>query len=141
MLKEDLVRAKQEKERCRRQYPDWKDDEYNCGPLKYILGIQANGTAARSFNTLNDLDIYFNRDTQKFVLSVDFTKTFDNIKEQKYWLRFLLIKLTKALSIDKSKFDFSEIDLCDGELFIANSLIELYCKFFVFVNGFISLER
>lgn len=143
MLKE-IARSKEEKTRCQQQYPDWKDNEFNCGPLKYIFGIQSNGEYADNFNTLNDLDIYFNRDTKKYLLNLDISKKFNNKKDKIYWLRFLLIKFANYLPpvnfVNKEDNEIYSLEnYLNGELFIANSLIELYYNFSIFINGYISL--
>ena len=39
ITKKELIKAEKEKKRCQRLYLDWKDDEYNCGPLKFIWGV------------------------------------------------------------------------------------------------------
>ena len=49
--------------------------------FKYIFGIQENGKYADSFETVNDLDVYYDNDTHKYLWSVDFTSP--NLEEKK----------------------------------------------------------
>ena len=136
-LNRELKKSKKEKKRCKKLYPDWKDDEYNCGPLRYVWGIQHNGEDTNNFNTLNDLDIYFNRDNKKYVLSLD-TMVIMSPEQTINHLEFLLGKFSKLIG-DKLECNFNpyELNVYDtGELFIADSLTELYYKFKIFVNGF-----
>ena len=76
--KRDIKHALQEKKRCKKQYPDWEDNEYNCGPLKYIWGVQSDGQDATNFYQLTDLDIYYNRDTHKYMLGIETIYIFDS---------------------------------------------------------------
>ena len=136
-LNRELKKSKKEKKRCKKLYPDWKDDKYNCGPLRYVWGIQHNGEDTDNFNTLNDLDIYFKRDTKKYILSLDSIVTMSP-ELTTHHLKFLLDKFSKLVG-DKLEYNFNpyELNVYDtGELFIADSLTELYYKFKIFVNGF-----
>lgn len=142
MLK-DLKIARKEKRRCAKAYDDWRDNEYNCGPLKYVIGVQSNGEYADNFNTLNDLDIYFNRDTKKYLLSIDTTKSFVNIDQKRVWVMELFKKL-RAYMYKNGLFCHSfypfELDIYkDGQMFIGDSLTELYYKFGLFAYGFNNL--
>ena len=136
-LNRELKKSRKEKKRCKKLYPDWKDDEYNCGPLRYVWGIQHNGEDTNNFNTLNDLDIYFNRDTKKYILSLD-TMVIMSPEQTMNHLEFLLGKFSKLIGdILECSFNPYELNVYDaGELFIADSLTELYYKFKIFVNGF-----
>jgi hypothetical protein len=137
ITKKELIKAEKEKKRCQKLYSDWKDDEYNCGPLRYIWGIQHNGEDTNNFNTLNDLDICFNRDTKKYILSLD-SMVIMSPELTKHHLEFLLDKFSKLIG-DKLEYNFNPygLNMYDtGELFIADSLTELYYKFKIFVKGY-----
>lgn len=142
--KSDLKRAEKERKRCSKKYPDWKNDEYNCGPLKFIWGVISYDDLSASepnFYSMNDLDIYFNRDTEKYILGIETIFLFENQDQRIAYLQKLL-KAFKEFMIGKfdNKFNPHELNLyCDGNLFTADTLTELYYKFEIFVNGYSQL--
>lgn len=137
-LKKEVKQAVKEKKRCQKTYSDWKDDEYNCGPLKYVWGILPGGDDADNFYQLTDLDIYYNRDTQKYLLGLETIYKFDTIEAKFSYLDNLCNCFFNHL---KGNFD-SNVDpfylymYNDGNLFQADSETELYYKFKIFVEGF-----
>ena len=143
-IKNNLKKSTKEKRRCQKLYPDWKDDEYNCGPLKYIWGVKSHDDLTlnnANFCTLNNLDIYYNRDTRKYLLNIDFIFNFTNKKDENIkYLNNLLDEFKDYIlesNLFNVNFDPSFIYLYDnGELFIADSLTELYYKFKIFVKGY-----
>lgn len=62
---------KREKARCARLYPDWRDDEYNMLDNYFIWGFNKNPKVIPSFNTWDDLYIYFNRASGKYYYHFD----------------------------------------------------------------------
>ena len=140
-LKQEIKNAKKDIKRCKKQYPDWKDDEYNCGPLKYVWGIQSNGQDATNFYQLNDLDIYYNRDTNKYMLGVETLYIFDSNKDKALYLKRMEEKFSSYIDAElDNKYDpFNLYMYNDGNLFQADSMTELYYKFKIFVNGYQSL--
>lgn len=62
-LIDNLDYSNKEKKRCKKLYKDWVDDEFNCGPNKFIFGVMNEGNKYLnapqnkivSFYTLNDL--------------------------------------------------------------------------------------
>ena len=146
ITKNELKRAKKEKIRCQKMYSDWKDDEYNCGPLKFIWGIKSaddftsNGA---NFYTMNDINISYNRDTHKYLLDLETIYQFNNVKEKKIYLENLLDEFREYLyreNFFEVNFDPHLLYLYNnGEMFVADSLTELYYKFRIFVEGFKNL--
>ena len=137
-LLKELKHARKERKRCKKRYPDWEDNEYNCGPLKYIWGIQSNGQDADNFYQLTDLDIYYNRDTNKYMLGLETIYIFDNNQARRDYLENLGTRFYEYM---KDKFDstvdpFHLYKYNDGNLFQADSLTELYYKFKIFVKGY-----
>lgn len=131
VLKKELKTGKLEKRRCAKQYPDWKDDEFNCGPLKYIWGV--SDAKNPSFCTVNDMDIYYNRDNGLYFLDLDKTKEYPNTDSYLRYLEIIYDDFHKYMDgkVDNSnpyKIDYSN-------LFSGNSLTELYYKYKVYVNG------
>ena len=142
--RKEIKQAEKEKKRCAKQYSDWKDDEYNCGPLKFIWGLKSYDDLSScdvNFYSMNDIDIYFNRDTQKYILGIE---TIFKFESQDHRIKYLerLLKAFKEYMSGKfdSTFDPHNLYLYnDGNFFQASSLTELYYKFEIFVTGYSQL--
>ena len=144
--KNELKKAKKEKARCKKIYPDWKDDEYNCGPLKFIWGVKshddltANGV---NFYSMNDIDIVYNRDTKMYLLGIETIYLFESHKYRIEYLNNLLDEFREYLY----KNNLFEVDINpqhlylynNGEMFISDNLTDLYYKFKIFVKGYENL--
>lgn len=144
--KEDLRRSKKEKKRCQKLYADWKDNECNCGPLKYIWGIKSYDDLTLSepnFYTLTDLDIYYNRDNKLYMLDLETIYSFETIADRINYLNRLLDTFRDYMVTNKlfdSNYDpFFLYRYNDGKMFEAESLTELYYKFKLFVTGYSNL--
>ena len=144
--KEDLRRSKKEKKRCQKLYADWKDDEYNCGPLKYIWGIKSHDDLSANkanFYTLNDLDIYFNRDNRLYMLGLETIYSFETVADRINYLNRLLDTFKDYMgsnSLFDSNYDPFFLYLYNyGKMIEAESLTELYYKFKIFVTGYSNL--
>lgn len=149
-FRSELKRANKEKKRCKKLYKDWVDDEFNCGPNKFIFGVIADSNKyvessddVASFETLNDLVIYFNRDTRKYLLDLEVGYNLYEESDADY-----LERLLKAFRcFIENEYHVSNINMFIKEdLYVyindmsnywsANDLITLYCKFYIFVRGF-----
>lgn len=145
-LKKELKNAKKEMKRCKKQYPDWENNEYNCGPLKFIWGIKSQDDLTScnvNFYSMNDIDVVYNRDTHKYLLGIETIFEPKSIDAKIKYLNNLLEKFKFYLK-ENEKFDcnFNPHSLYlynSGELFIADSLTALYYKFKLFVKGFENL--
>jgi hypothetical protein len=127
-------------------YPDWEDNEYNCGDAKHIWGVKSWDDLSGkdcNFYTMNDIDITYDRKTKQYSLGIETAYMFqDNIKkgECKY-MRQLLDAFTKFMNDN----GYSKEDNC--RLFMSNpsirtsaeSIEELYTNFRIFVEGFCRL--
>lgn len=142
-LRKEIRLAKKEKKRCAKLYPDWVDNEYNCGPLKFIWGVKSYDDLTAyeaNFYSMNDIDITYNRDTHKYLLGLETIYEFHSIDEKIKYLDNLLKEFEKYIK-ESNQFDY-EFDpyflyfYNFGELFIADTLTELYYKFKIFVEGF-----
>ena len=141
-IKREMKRMEKERKRCAKQYPDWKNDEYNCGPLKFIWGVLSSDDLSgypANFYTLNDLDITYNRDTKKYLLGLETIYKFNSTEDTVNYL----LRLKKEFSLfifgndDVGTFDRTALfNYNSGEMFIGDSILELYWKFCLFVNGF-----
>lgn len=137
-LNKEIKRAKKEVKRCKKQYPDWKDNEYNSGPLKFIWGISTQDLPA-SFYTLNDLDICYNRDTKKYLLGLETLYKFDSIKDTISYLDSLLKEFAHYICLNYKPENYDKSNLYAynmGEIFLGDTVEELYWKFYLFVEGF-----
>lgn len=149
-LKKELKRANKENKRCKKLYSDWKNDEFNCGANKFIFGVisdvskylDAVGNSEPSFQTLNDLQVYYNRDNKKYFLDIEvgFNGTDDitylnnllNKFKSFISLEYNINKVTTLL--DTNLYKYMQ-DLQD-DYWSAHDLITLYGKFNIFVNGY-----
>jgi hypothetical protein len=127
-------------------YPDYEDDAYNCGSLKFVYGVKSYDDLTGqncSFYTMNDFDIYYDRDTKLYSLGIETAYGFEEPRKQNEckYLEKLLKVFTKYM--DENKLD-KNFDLC---LFCmqpeitnkAGSIEELYAKFKMFVLGYCAL--
>ena len=85
-LKKELRIAKKQRKKCKQQYSEWKNDEYNCAHLQWVWGIlakeQAEIDGEANFYTLNDLAIYYDRQTNKYYLDIESSYCFSTIEEE-----------------------------------------------------------
>lgn len=145
-LRKELKMAKKEKRRCKKLYADWKDDEFNCGPLKFIFGVKSKDDLSDnnvSTHTLNDLDIFYNRDTKKYLLNIETIYEWSDSNSKVNYLS-LLLENFKVFLLENNLFDFNFDPYIlyiynDGNLFISDNLTELYYKFKIFVVGYTNL--
>lgn len=143
-LKNELKRYEKEKIRCAKQYVDWKDDDYNCGPLKFIWGLNTNSVEEPNFRTLNIVSIYYNRDNGLYFLDLEGDANEFNeyyIKElQKVESRFTewicsnstVYEEVKTFNFDR---DIGTVMNLGKDLFVGKSIAELYYKFKILVKG------
>ena len=124
-------------------YPDYEDDAYNCGSLKFIYGVKSYDDLSCSdcsFYSMNDLDIYYDRNTKLYSLEIETVYGFNEPRKQnecKYLVKLLEV-FTKYM--DENKLD-KNFDLCffcmQPEITNKGSSIEeLYAKFKMFVLGY-----
>ena len=92
-------------------YPDYVDDEYNCGNLKFIWGVTSwdDLTGKDAFlHTMNDIDIIYDRDTKLYNLSIETIYMFEGNKEEEEYkyLRYLLDKFSKYMDDNNLSKDY-----------------------------------
>jgi len=130
----------------KRLYPDYVDDEYNCGSLKFIWGVTSwddlTGKDASLF-TMNDIDIIYDRDSKLYMLGIETAWIFDGNEEEIKkseceYLRQLLDAFSKFMDDNNYSKNY---DVC---LYVfgsstknsAESIEKLYFNFKVFVEGY-----
>ena len=155
-LKKELKHNLKEKKRCQKLYNDWVDNEFNMGPLKFIFAVTSNTNnylnnikdQLPSFNTLNDLLIYYNRDTKKYLLNIEIGYNKKDESDIDYLFRLnhefqvFMDQQGKSVNLfgnlDSKLFNFINNDM---DYWIADTLEELYYKFYVFVSGYYQMLK
>ena len=140
------IYAKLYNRKMMKKYPDYKDDEYNCGELKFIWAVKSwddlSGKEA-NINTMNDIEIDYDRKNDEYILSFETVYLFKDGKagEVKYF-EDLLDAFTKFMvdnnyKVDEPFFFWTASD----NLWRAESIPLLYTQFRLFVKGYKSLYR
>lgn len=132
--------------KMKHKYPDYIEDEYNYGDLKFIWGIKSwddlNSKDANLY-TMNDLDIIYDRDKKEYILGIETIYSFDNgNKGEIRYLEGLLDKFTKYMH--ENEYTTTQDKLCltcveSSEPWRAETISELYIRFKIFVNGYKSV--
>lgn len=128
-----------------KKYPDYKDDEYNCGDLKFIWGIKSwDDLTSKDANlySMNDLDIVYDREKKEYMLGIETIYTFDDKEDEIKYLEGLLDKFTEY--VRENKYITNQDKMCltyieSSEPWRAETISELYIRFKIFVNGFKSV--
>lgn len=126
-------------------YSDYNgDDEYNCGTLKFIWGVKSFddlSSADACLYTMNDIDICYDRDINKYMLGVETAYIFKNQLAEVEYLDGLLSYFTKYmidnnLSTEEPYFLWMGNPCTNME---AETIEELYTNFRIFVEGYKAL--
>ena len=144
-LKKELKKCKKEKIRCAKQYDDWKDDDYNCGPLKFIWGLNTNSVEEPNFRTLNVAYIYYNRDNGLYFLDLDgelneFNRPKDDLlKLNTYFTEWVQAdeKLFEEAQNFNVKENLGSIQNLYKDMLTGKSIAELYYKFKLVLKGLV----
>jgi hypothetical protein len=132
--------------RMKKKYPDYEDNEYNCGELKHIWGIKSwDDLSSNSCNiyTMNDIEITYHRDIKKYSLCIETAYMYDDNRKQHEceYLKQLLNAFTKYMNDNNYS---KEYDICLFMMqpsidFKTDSIEELYANFKIYVEGYCSL--
>ena len=146
--KVDEIRSHFYNKKMKALYPDYEDNAYNCGSLKFVYGVKSYDDLTNqncSFYTMNDFDIYYDRETKLYSLGIETAYGFESHRKRGEcdYLKKLLEIFTKYM--DENKL-YKNFDLC---LFcmqpeITNkggSIEELYANFKLFVLGYCELYK
>lgn len=134
-------RYKKSIKKYKKKWPDYVDDEYNCGPYKFIWGVKSDDcliAGDANIYTMNDIDIDFNRLTNQYELGVEMIYRFISIQDEIEYYRELLDKFTKY--VNDNGLDVKQH--CNpafsgfGIQFKADTIEELYIQFKIFVIGY-----
>lgn len=141
-VKQQLKAAKRLRKFCQKNYPDWKDDEYNCGDLKFLWGLLKDRTAGSppSFCTLNSATLYYSRLNRRYYLDieVDNPKDFRASKEQLLQIFSCFQEWVVASNEPIYTYQFS--DRLDFDL-SGSTIGEIYAKFYIISFGFQTLYK
>lgn len=123
-----------------KQYSDYADDEYNNGSLKFIWGIKSYDDLSDSdanLYTMNDIDIYYDRDTKQYSLGVETIYMFDDTQAECAYYNSLLESFTKYMKENGLDTERNYCTFCSGlDLSLkADSIEELYTRFKIVVTG------
>ena len=138
------LRHKLRYKKFKKLYPDWEDDEYNVGAWKFIWGIKSYddlSSGSPSFYSMNDLELYYDRENKCYGLAIETIYCFDSDLAEVEYLRNLRqrfknylisnnIELNYKPKLNKLIYDY------DYSITTAETLPELYYKFDLFVKGF-----
>ena len=130
--------------RLKKLYPDWEDNEYNVGALKFIWGVKSSddlSSGSPSFYSMNDLELYYDRENKCYGLDIETIYCFDSDLAEVRYLRNLRqyfknylidndIELNYKPKLHNLIYDY------DYSMTTAKTLPELYYKFDLFVKDF-----
>lgn len=125
----------------KRKYPDYEDNEYNCGALKHIWGVTSWGNLLgidAHLYSMNDIDITYDRDEKKYCLGIETAYLFDDNKAECNYLRKLLEEFSVYMDSNGLNKDI-KLSLFMGNprtSTSAKSIEELYVNFKIFVEGY-----
>ena len=128
----------------KKKYPDYVDDEYNRGNLKFIWGIKSYDDMSSSYAnmwTMNDIEIVYDRDTKQYMLGIETSYLFDDIQADCEYYKRLLDYFTQYMNDNRLSTEphycpfFANLDM----RFEADSIEELYTRFKIVVTGFYNI--
>jgi hypothetical protein len=132
--------------KMKKKYPDYDDNEYNCGELKHIWGVKSgDDLSGKNCNiyTMNDIEITYHRDIKKYSLGIETAYMFDENRKQNEckYLKKLLNAFTKYMNDNGLSKDY---DIClfmsqPSINLMADSIEELYANFKIYVEGYCKL--
>lgn len=140
VLKRWSREAKKAQKAAKKKYTLYNDEKH-CDSLVFLWGMTIDGDENANFYTWNAIDIVYNRDTKKYILTFDIPDvTIPLDSDIIDYLKDLQHRVNRYVDQRHSKFGIcsiiSYIADCDWDnMFISDSLEELQIKFNVFVNG------
>lgn len=126
----------------KKKYPDYENNEYNIGHLKYVWGIKSFSDLTKGnkshFYSMSDIDIIYDRKNKLYSLGIETAYLFDDQKKICDYLKELLNVFTKFMDergYSKDKlfpFFFGSPTLS----MTSDSIEGLYTNFRIFVEGY-----
>lgn len=132
-----------EEKKAEKFYADFNEEGTENSTMKHIFGVPI---VPSNLMTMNDLDVTYYKDENKYVLGVETLLGFSDQHGKYDYVRYLLDEFTKFMN--KNGYDTSR-ELALHEVFTFgfninthyDSIEECYAAFKMLVNGFCSLEK
>lgn len=141
--------AKEEK-RLRKLYPDYCENEFDAGSLKFIWGVMdTDNIIHQSYQypcalTMNDIEIFYDREAKEYTLGLETAYGFIDGKhgEIKH-LEHLLDCFKEYMQQNNfdTEYEYRFFLSKPYNLFKAETIPELYTSFRIFVEGYKALYR
>lgn len=136
------LRTKRKVKRLTKMYPDYADDEYNSGDLKFIWGVKSRDDLSKSsvanMYTLNDATIVYNRRDKTYSLLIETAYWFDTKIDEVNYLENLLAKFREFMITNRYDTNFPYrfwMSPATANM-LADTIPELYTEFRIFVEGY-----
>lgn len=127
----------------RHKYPDYIDDEYNCGSVKFIWGVTSTDEMCASkanLYSMNDIDLCYDRDTKLYMVGIETFYTFNSIDSQIKYYQELLDTFTKYM-VENNYETIGSIYACARiEMYSqisGDSIEDVYSIFKIYMMGYI----
>lgn len=127
----------------RYKYPDYVDNEYNCGSVKFIWGIVSSDemcTSKANLYSMNDIDLCYDRDTKKYMVGIEIIYQFKNIDSEIHYYQRLLDVFTKYM-IENNYRTAGSIYACANikmySQISGESIEDVYSIFKIYMLGYI----
>lgn len=126
----------------KKKYPDYIDDKYNVGPLKFVWGIKSSDcfiSGDANAYTMNDIEIDYDRENKQYMLSFETIYWFKTKQDECEYYKWLLDKFTQYMNDNKlstTQYWSCVIISNTGINFRAGTIEELYIQFKIFVIGY-----
>lgn len=135
---------KKSKARCRREYIDWEDDEFNMLDNKFIWGYNVDPAKTPSFLSWDEAYVYFNRKTKKYYMVVDttfYTKQLEvdqsaEAARAEIGRLFQIADAFRDFLIENNLRQRADFYSFQDSFLCADSLTELYTKFRIQLEGY-----
>ena len=130
-------------------YDDFNEDGTENSTMKHIWGLKSYcdlSSAPCGLMSMNDFDVTYLKDENKYILSVETMIMFDNKKDEYSYLKEILDRFTEFMiknNYDTTK-EFALFEVFTNGININthfDSLEECYAAFKMFVNVYCSLEK
>lgn len=121
-----------------------EDKEYELGSLHFIWGLKSYDditSGSASLYTMNDLEIDYDNEQEKYILSIESIYFFDSgEKSAASYLKYLLKEFTLYMKDHNLDTDIIySLHEFQMDIWSAYTIEELYFKFKIFVQGYLSV--
>ena len=132
-----------------KEYEEYYINKYETQDTKFIWGLKSYDDLCDSdacIFTMNDIDIIYLKNENKYVLSIETIYMFDDEHGKYSYMKHLLDKFTEFMK--QNNYDITK-EFCLYDVFTEgininthfDSIEDCYSAFKMFVNGFCSLEK